>query len=157
MSTGDTSATWDASYGSKGASSPTAPVGVLNQPTGLAVAADGTIWVADTRDNRIQSLSTTGVWTAFAKPVASTGQKGFNAPWGVTVAPDGTIWVADTGNNRIVSVDTSGNLIFSATAASMGIPAAAQSSAITPFAIAFSGTTVYVSDVWNNRVVALTA
>ncbi len=156
MSTGDTSATWDASYGTKGAASSTAPAGVLNQPTGLAVAPDGTIWVADTRDNRIQSMSTTGVWTAFAKPVASTGQKGFNAPWGVTVAPDGSIWVADTGNKRIVSMDTSGNLIFSANAASMGVPAAAKSSAITPFAIAFSGTTVYVSDVWNNRVVGLT-
>jgi tripartite motif-containing protein 71 len=157
LSTGDTSATWIATYGKKGAASPTAPAGVLNQPTGIAVAPNGTIWVADTRDNRIQSLSTTGVWTAFAKPLASTGQKGFNGPWGVAVAPDGSIWVSDTGNNRIVSMDVSGNLIFIATAASMGVPAAAGVTAIFPFAVAFSGTTAYVSDVWNNRVLALIA
>jgi DNA-binding beta-propeller fold protein YncE len=156
MSAGDTSATWTATYGKKGAAAPAAPAGVLNQPTGIAVAPDGTIWVADTRDNRIQSLSTSGVWTAFVKPIASTAQKNFHSPWGVTVAPDGSIWVADTGNKQIVSMDTSGNLIFNATAASMGIPAAPMSSGITPFAIAFSGTTAYVSDIWNNRVLALT-
>ncbi len=157
VSAGDASATWAATYGKKGAGGSAAPVGVLNQPTGISVAPDGTIWVADTRDNRIQSLSTGGVWTAFTKTVASTGQKNFHAPWGVTVAPDGSIWVADTGNNRIVSMDTSGNLIFNATAATMGVPAAPMSSVIMPFAIAFSGTTAYVSDIWNNRVLALTA
>ena len=157
ISPGDTNATWIATYGRKGAASPKAPAGVLNQPTGIAVAPNGTIWVADTRDNRIQSLSTTGVWTAITKPVASTGQKSFNAPWGVTVAPDGSIWVCDTGNNRIVSMDASGNLIFSANAASMGVPATPGTSAIFPFAVAFSGTTAFVSDIWNNRVLALTS
>jgi tripartite motif-containing protein 71 len=157
MSSGDTSATWTATYGKKGAAGPAAATGVLNQPTGISVAPDGTIWVADTLDNRVQSLSPAGVWTAFAKPVASPAQKSFHAPWGVTVAPDGSIWVADTGNNRIVSMDTSGNLIFSANAASMGVPAVPGNSVVTPFAIAFSGTTVYVSDIWNNRVIALTA
>jgi tripartite motif-containing protein 71 len=157
MSAGDTSATWDANYGKKGPASPTAPAGVLNQPTGISVAPDGTIWVADTRDNRIQSMSPSGVWTAFTKPAGILSQKSFHAPWGVTVAPDGSIWVSDTGNNRIVSMDTLGNLIFSATAATMGIPAALFSSAVTPFAIAFSGTTVYLTDIWNNRVLALTA
>jgi hypothetical protein len=54
-------------------------------------------------------------------------------------------------------MDTSGNLIFNATAASIGVPAAPLRSAIMPFAIAFNGTTAYVSDIWNNRVLALTA
>ena len=115
------------------------------------------MWVADTRNNRIQSLSPSGVWTVITAPVGSGTQQSFRAPWGVTVAPDGSIWVADTGNHRIVSVDTAGNLIFSANAASMGIPAAASDSVIHPFAIAFSGNTVYLSDIWNNRVLVLTA
>jgi DNA-binding beta-propeller fold protein YncE len=81
----------------------------------------------------------------------------FNIPWGVTVAPDGNIWVSDTGNNRLVSMDTSGNLIFSATESSMGIPAGPPGSlGIYPFAVAFSGDTVYLTDVWNNRVLVLT-
>ncbi len=121
MSAGDTSATWDATYGSKGMGS-TAPAGELNNPTGIAVASDGTIWVADTVNNRIQSMSTSGTWTVFKTTTGTGHQTGFKVPWGVTVAPDGSIWVADTGNNRIVSMSTTGALNFSATEASMGIP-----------------------------------
>ena len=77
-------------------------------------------------------------------------------PWGVTVAPDGNIWVSDTGNNRIVSMSPTGSLIFSATEASMGIPAVPADSVIYPFDVAFSGDTVYLSDIWNNRVLVLT-
>ena len=54
-------------------------------------------------------------------------------------------------------MDTSGNLIFSATEASMGIPPVpADTIVIYPFAVAFSGDTVYLSDIWNNRVLVLT-
>ncbi len=155
MSAGDTTTTWDASYGQKGTGK-TAPAGDLNNPTGIAVAPNGTIWVADTVNNRVQSMSPTGVWTVISTPVGTGHQPSFKVPWGVTVAPDGSIWVSDTGNNRIVSMDTAGNLIFSATAASMGIPAVPDDSVIYPFAVAFSGDTVYLSDIWNNRVVTLT-
>ena len=153
---GDTAATWLATYGQKGAGA-TSPAGDLNNPTGISVASDGTVWVADTRNNRIQSLSPSGVWTVLTAPSGSGTQQGFRAPWGVTVAPDASIWVADTGNHRIVSMDTAGNLIFSATAASMGIPSATSDSVIYPFAIAFNGNAVYLSDIWNNRVLVLTA
>ena len=155
MSAGNTGVMWDANYGSKGMGK-TAPAGELNNPTGIAVAPDGTIWVADTVNNRIQSLSTSGTWTVFTITTGSGHQTGFKVPWGVTVAPDGSIWVADTGNNRVVSMTTSGALNFSATAASMGVPAAPTDSLIYPFAIAFSGDTVYLSDIWNNRVLVLT-
>jgi sugar lactone lactonase YvrE len=72
------------------------------------------------------------------------------------VAPDGSIWVSDTGNNRLVSMDTSGNLIFSVAEANMGIPSVSNDTLIYPFAVAFSGDTVYLTDVWNNRVLVLT-
>jgi DNA-binding beta-propeller fold protein YncE len=101
-------------------------------------------------------MSPTGVWTVISTPVGTGHQPSFKVPWGVTVAPDGSIWVSDTGNNRIVSMDASGNLIFSATEATMGIPAVPDDSVIYPFAVAFSGDTVYLTDIWNNRVVTLT-
>jgi sugar lactone lactonase YvrE len=72
------------------------------------------------------------------------------------VAPDGSIWVSDTGNNRIVSMSTTGADNFNATAATMGVPAAPMDSVIFPFALAFSGNTVYLTDIWNNRVLVLT-
>ena len=155
MSAGDTIATWKANYGKKGTGK-TAPAGDLNNPTGIAVAPDGTIWVADTLNNRIQSMSTSGTWTVISTPTGTGHQPAFNIPWGVTVAPDGSIWVSDTGNNRIVSVSTTGALNFSATAATMGVPNAPADSVIYPFALAFSGNTVYLSDIWNNRVLVLT-
>jgi DNA-binding beta-propeller fold protein YncE len=155
MSAGDKSATWDATYGQHGSGS-TAPAGDLNQPTGISVASNGTIWVADTLNNRVQSMTTAGVWTAFHIPTGTGKQLKFTVPWGVTVAPDGNIWVSDTGNNRIVSMSPTGSLIFSATEASMGIPAVPADSVIYPFDVAFSGDTVYLSDIWNNRVLVLT-
>jgi hypothetical protein len=38
----------------------------------------------------------------------------------------------------------------------MGVPAAPDDSVIYPFAVAFSGDTVYLSDIWNDRVLVLT-
>lgn len=156
LSAGDTSATWVATYGQFGAGA-SAPAGDLNNPTGISVAPDGTIWVADTLNNRIQSVSATGVWgVPITKPVGIGPQTAFLVPWGITVAPDGSIWVSDIGNKRLVSVDTSGNLIFSATEATMGIPAVPADTDVYPYEVAFSGDTVYMSDIWNNRVLVLT-
>ncbi len=148
-------------YGKKGTGS-TAPAGELNQPTGITVSPDGsTLWVADTLNNRIQSLSiSSGTWNAPISRTTGTGkQMAFNVPWGVTVAPDGSIWVSDTGNNRIVSMSTTGALNFSATGAQMGVPDSYEGNqTIFPFAIAFgSGDDVYLSDTWNNRVLVLTS
>ena len=148
---------WDATYGQKGTTGTTAPAGNLNNPTGISVAPDGTVWVADTLNNRIQSMSPTGVWaTPISKPTGTGKQTGFKVPWGVTVAPDGSIWVSDIGNNRIVSMSTTGALNFSATEASMGIPAVPADTVIYPYEVAFNGDTVYLTDIWNNRVLVLT-
>ncbi len=157
--------TWDATYGSKGTGS-TAPAGELNNPTGISVAPDGTIWVADTLNNRVQSMSPSGTWKYINKTNGTGLQTAFKIPWGVTVAPDGSIWVSDIGNNRIVSMSTTGALNFSANAGgasgwtSMGIPAAPLDNVIYPYEIAFSNGpgpyNVYLTDIWNNRVLVLT-
>ena len=149
------------SYGTKGTGS-SAPAGDLNMPTGIAVSPDGsTLWVADTLNNRIQSLSLTGgTWNAPIKKTTGKGkQTAFSVPWGVAVAPDGSIWVSDTGNNRLVSMSTSGALNWSVTGAQIGVPDSAQGNqTIYPFAVAFgSGDAVYLSDTWNSRVLVLTS
>ncbi|MFI5285496.1 MAG: NHL repeat-containing protein [Candidatus Dormibacteria bacterium] len=156
LSSGDTSLTCTTSYGTKDSGSKPFPAGELNVPTGIAVAPDGTIWVADTLNNRVQSISTSGTWTAIAS-VSGISPKTFNVPWGVTVAPDGSVWISDTGNNRIVSMQTNGTPVFSANEASMGIPTVPADSVIFPFALTFdSSNHVYLSDIWNDRVVVLT-
>jgi DNA-binding beta-propeller fold protein YncE len=149
-----------ATFGQKG-TGPTSPAGDLNMPSGITVSPDGsTLWVADTLNNRIQSLTlSTGTWNApIAAPSGTGHQRAFRVPWGVAVAPDGTLWVSDTGNNRVVSMTTAGSLVFSATGASMGVPSVGGSQTIYPFAIAFdSSGHAFLSDIWNNRVLVLTA
>ena len=64
------------------------------------MASDGSVYVLDTSNNRIQQFTSTGVfvteWGGFG-----TGDGEFNGPNGVAVASDGSVYVADTWNNRI--------------------------------------------------------
>lgn len=88
----------------------------LSSPSGIAVAADGTIYIADTGNNRIRRVGTNGVISTFAGGGTAGfsgdgGQArsaGLNGPQGVSVGADGAVLIADTGNNRIRRVDGSG-------------------------------------------------
>jgi DNA-binding beta-propeller fold protein YncE len=75
-----------ATYGGPNASS---ALGGFMEPLGIAVAADGTVWVADTRNDRLQWRDpVTGAWTAVA---------GFVHPTAVAVLGDGTLAVVELG------------------------------------------------------------
>jgi DNA-binding beta-propeller fold protein YncE len=93
----------DKVFGSAG----TAP-GQFQRPRGIAVAPDGSLYIADTGNHRIQHLSVDGkvlaVWGQFgdlAQGEAAAPPGTFNAPWDVAVGPDGSVYVADTWNQRI--------------------------------------------------------
>lgn len=136
--------TWLATYGSKGTA-----VGQFSVPTGIDVAADGTIWVADTRNKRVQKRNpATGAWTAYTRPVGATT---FSSLWGVSVAPDGSIWIADSGKGRIIKTDANLNPVFVADGAALG-----SGPLNFPYQVEFgAGGRVYVSDTFNNRVIVL--
>lgn len=93
--------------------------GQFQNPRGIALAADGSIYIADTGNHRIQHLSPSGevlhVWGSFSGSEASldgTAPPGtFNEPWDVAVAPDGTVYVADTWNSRIQKFSSEGKFI----------------------------------------------
>jgi DNA-binding beta-propeller fold protein YncE len=133
------------SYGTKGTSA-----GQFMSPTGIDVAPDGTIWVADTQNNRIQKRNpNTGNWTTYT--TANGLALGFKSPWGVTVGPDGSIWVADTGRDRVVQMTDTGNLIATADKTTPGVV-----SMDAPFDVAFGvGGEIYVSVVWDNKIIEL--
>ncbi len=81
--------------------------GEFEWPQGLAVAPDGTVYVADAGTHRIQRLSPDGaVEAVFGQPGGGEGQ--LRTPIGLDVAPDGTLWVADSGNGRIAHFDRDG-------------------------------------------------
>lgn len=81
--------------------------GQLNSPHGIAIAPDGTLYVADTNNNRIQHFSATGQflnsWGSFGDNNASPAPLGtFNQPWAVAVSHNGKfVYVVDTWNHRI--------------------------------------------------------
>ena len=74
----------------------------LYQPQGLAVDANGTVYVADF-NNRVVKL-TPGSSTPTVLPFT-----GLNFPQGVAADAAGNVYVADRGNNRVVKLDTTSN------------------------------------------------
>jgi len=103
--------TADLSYGVQGID----PGQFLN-PRDVAVAPDGTIYVADTNNHRIQHLSADGqvldVWGTFADLSKGAAPGGtFYEPWGVAVGPDGSVYVADTWNHRLQKFTADGQFL----------------------------------------------
>jgi signal peptidase I len=79
----------------------------LSNPSGLAVAPDGSLVVADTGRNCIRRITGTTA-TLVAGGGGSTGcatltatSVSLNAPQGIAVAPSGDVLVADTGRNCV--------------------------------------------------------
>ncbi len=91
--------------------------GQYNAPRGIAAAADGTLYVADSRNHRIQHVTAEGkvlhMWGSFADILKGPAPEGtFNEPWGVAVSPvDGSVFVADTFNFRIQHFTADGKFI----------------------------------------------
>ena len=74
--------------------------GEFSDPHGIAVGSDGSVYVADTDNNRIQKFTSNG------KFVRTWGTRGrgdgeFASPVDVAVAYDGSVYVLDLGNYRI--------------------------------------------------------
>jgi sugar lactone lactonase YvrE len=90
-------------------------------PQGIAVANDGTIFVADTGNHTIRKISGGQVTTLAGLAGQSGGNNGsrtsarFNAPSGIAVAADGTLIVADAGNGAIRRVAADGSTTTLAT------------------------------------------
>jgi tripartite motif-containing protein 71 len=122
-------------------------------PEAAAVAPDGTLWVADTRNSRLEhwpaNLATTGVTDVGTK---GTGVGQFNYIEGLTVDSKGIVWVADTNNSRIESYDPSHK-----TFAVYGSLGSGSCQFNNPQGVAVSsGGKIYVADTLNNRIVQMT-
>jgi uncharacterized protein (TIGR03663 family) len=130
--------------------------GQFQKPRNLAVAPDGTIYVADTENHRIQHLKTDGtvlqVWGSFADATKGTAPGGtFYEPWGIAIGPEGSVYVADTWNHRIQKFSASGEFIkMWGTFGQAETPTAFWG----PRGLAFdSQGRLYVTDTGNKRVV----
>ncbi len=133
--------------------------GQFREPWGIAVGADGMVFVADTWNGRIQVFDNQGnflrKWGAFSTitednrdPYALFG------PRGMAVTPAGNLLVADTGNKRILEFSPLGEFIRQ-----VGQGGIILGHFEEPVDVAIHPPTgnVLVSDAWNRRIQVLSA
>ena len=125
--------------------------GRFNHPTGLATDASGNVYVADTFNNTIRKITSTGVITFAGKAgiSGSTDAVGgaalFNAPMAVAVDLAGNVYVADIGNAVIRKITSAGLVTTLAGTAGIsgnvdGAGPAARFSALNGIAVDSTGT-----------------
>jgi sugar lactone lactonase YvrE len=88
---------------------------LFNGPVGLAAGRDGTIFVADTYNDRIRSIDANGQVRTLAggnapgyRDATSGTDALFDTPCGIAIDTDGSLIVADTGNHRLRRVRLDG-------------------------------------------------
>jgi uncharacterized protein (TIGR03663 family) len=116
----------------------------FREPRGVTTDARGNLYVADTKNHRIQIFDGNGAY------VRSIGAEGtvpgqFREPGGVAVDPEGQIYVADTWNHRVQRFGPDGSF--------RGVWADPEKGFFGPRAVVFSRDTLYVTDTGNKRIV----
>jgi hypothetical protein len=152
----------------------------LNEPTGLAVDANGNLYIADSANNVIRRVDAkTGIITTvagdFAADKANDGLGGFSGdggpatsaqlddPQGVAVDGAGDLFIADTFNNAIREVTPAGTIttVVNSSAQPGGESNGAAPTAShlnTPYGIAIDPSTgdLYIADTDNSKIAEVT-
>lgn len=141
----------------------------LNSPQALAIASNGTLYIADTGNDAIRAIDSTGTITTIAgmgKPGYS-GDNGpatsaqLDAPNALAIDATGALLVADSANHRIRRIDTTGTITTVAGSGIQGYSGdngpATAAQLDTPSGLAAAGSTIYISDTHNHRIRAISA
>jgi sugar lactone lactonase YvrE len=137
----------------------------LNTPLCITVDSSGNIYIADTYNNRIRKVNTSGIITT----VAGNGTVGYSGdggaataaqlfyPAGITIDISGNLYIADWRNNRIRKVNTSGiisTVAGTGTAGYSGDGGAATAAQVNnPIGVTIDSTgNIYIADRDNRRI-----
>ena len=76
--------------------------GQIKSPYGIAVDANGNVWVGDNGNDRVDEFNEKGEYVSqFGSAGTGAGQFSFSYPIGVAVDAKGDVWVTDSNNNRV--------------------------------------------------------
>jgi uncharacterized protein (TIGR03663 family) len=118
------------------------------EPRGVAVDPSGNLYVADSKNSRIEVLDANGNFLrAFGALGEGPGQ--LKEPCGVAVGPTGQVFVADTWNHRVA--------VFGPDGAWIGAWKDPDRGFFGPRGVVFSGGSLFVSDTGNKRIVRFDA
>lgn len=122
--------------------------GELNTPKGIAIGPDGSVYVADSGNDRIQKFSPLGEYIAYWGENGNANGK-FDNPTDVAVSQTGDVFVADFGNNRVQRFNSRGN--YETKWGQLGI-GDGQFNGPRGIEIDDDRKRVYVADALNNRI-----
>jgi sugar lactone lactonase YvrE len=136
----------------------------LNNPIGLAVDANGNVYIADAYNHKIRKVNTSGVISTYVGTTAgfsgdggpSTGAQ-IDQPTGIAIDKLGNLYIADNSNNRIRKVNSLGIISTIAGTGSYGFSGdggnATNANLANPNSVAADTSgNIYFSDYANDRV-----
>jgi len=94
------------------------PAALVVGPTGVALASDGTLYLADTLDSRIAAIPNAMTRTSAVPDGGRTVSAGglLKQPLGLTLAPNGNILTTNAGDGNIVETTPAGKQLIAQTA-----------------------------------------
>lgn len=119
----------------------------LQMPTDVAIAPDGSVFVADGANNRIVRFGADGKWI---EDIREIGGSSLLHPLGLDYHPTGGLWIADSGNHRAIQMkpDGSAGRVLAPVADANEYPAD-----VTDIAVTADGNTVWLADNDNHRLI----
>jgi DNA-binding beta-propeller fold protein YncE len=131
------------------------PSGTFCEPWGIAVSEDGSVYVADTWNQRIQKFTADGQFLSMwghGITQDTNDLLGFYGPRGIVIDKLGNVLVTDTGNSRVLVFNMNGQPVTQF--GSTGV-AAGQFAEPVGMALDTNGR-LYVVDTWNQRIQVFT-
>lgn len=145
----------------------------LASPSGVSIDASGTLWVADTGSHRVvgfksAALAANGAAAEYliGQTLFTTSTSGFSQtklfnPSGVSADGFGNLWIADRDNNRVLMFANPPLIVGPPAITVLGqkdytinTPGPTSATSLNhPTAVFASGTAIWVTDDYNNRVV----
>ncbi len=129
----------------------------FTSPEGIALATDGTIYVAETLSGRIRKISPDGVVTTVFGAEGADDE--IKLPHRLSIGPEGGLFLTDAGNNRIVRITEEGDVLAVAGNGEPGDADGPVNEAQFRFPIGIAvgrDGTIYVADSGNHKVRKIT-